>query len=150
MRDDTLPVISNVTTINYSLNANSSFTVNASVSDNSRVDEVTLWYRLNNNSFDNCPVTTYSAENNFSSTQGYGNWYYQEWTGSAYQNMNWDSGNNRWQGTYTWNLLWGSGGHSDSYETVRTWESPSDGTVNIFGNAHKTDTGCAPGTFIIT
>ena len=44
---------------------------------------------------------TYSASAGFSGVQGSNSWYYQEYDGSGYTDLSWDSANNRWQGSAT-------------------------------------------------
>ena len=77
--------------------------------------------------------TSWTASTDFSSTQGANNWYYQQWTGSAYQNMTWST--DHWQGSYTWCRLDQNSCHPQTYQPTRKWLAPSDGTINISGNA---------------
>lgn len=92
--------------------------------------------------------TAYTASTDFSSTQGYRNWYYQQYTGSVYQNMTWDSGNSLWKGSYEYCRLWGDGGHPQTYESARKWVSPAADTLTITGNAHDNDGGGGNGVIV--
>ena len=92
---------------------------------------------------------TWTASSDFSSTQGYRNWYYQEWTGLAYQNMSWISGSNYWRGSETYCITSGNGGHpGDAYDAARKWVSPSAGTLHITGNAHDVNTANGDGVYV--
>ncbi|MFA5794468.1 MAG: fibronectin type III domain-containing protein [Candidatus Brocadiia bacterium] len=96
-------------------------------------------------STDNAFVFVYQASTGFTSTQGANNWYYQEWTGGFYQDMNWDPANNRWQGSYVYNLLWSSACHPDTYEPARKWMSPANYGLTITGNVQKSNLGGGDG-----
>src|SRR5207237_1361302 len=83
---------------------------------------------------------SYRASTDFSSAQGYRNWYYLESTGAA---MSFDSANNRWQGSETYSLLWAGGGHpGNAVDAVLQWRTPSAGTIRITGNAADGDPRC--------
>ncbi|HEY0828157.1 MAG TPA: glycoside hydrolase family 43 protein [Bacilli bacterium] len=89
------------------------------------------------------PAISYSwwkASVNFSTVQGQNNWYYKN--GAGYTNMTWDSGRNSWVGAYFYNLIWSpSQMHPDVNDTVRAWQAPRAGQVNISGVFKKANTG---------
>jgi len=76
---------------------------------------------------------TWVASTGYSSTQGANQWYYKEWTGSAYQNMTWNAGNGWWNGTYTTCIVGNSWQHPENYLSARTWVSPQTGSTRITG-----------------
>lgn len=53
----------------------------------------------------------FNAEADFSSTQGYKNWYYQEYFQGTYQDMTWIPLNGWWQGSFENCILGNSWGH---------------------------------------
>jgi len=53
----------------------------------------------------------FNAGADFSSMQGYKNWYYQEYFEGTYQNMTWDPVNGRWQGSLGYCILGNTWGH---------------------------------------
>lgn len=83
----------------------------------------------------------YTASVDFSSTQGTYQWYYQQWNGSTYSDMTWDTGSGRWKGSSTYCLIMNSSQHPDGNDSVRKWVAPSTGTVRVKGNAHKASSG---------
>ncbi|MCD9023749.1 hypothetical protein [Cohnella silvisoli] len=79
----------------------------------------------------------YSASGGFSQTQGVNQWSYEQWNGTAYSNMTWDSGNNRWKGAQDNVIIGSSWQHPDTNDSVRTWTAPKLGVVNVAGLAKK-------------
>lgn len=85
---------------------------------------------------------TYVLARDFSTQQGRRNWYYMEKNGDAYQNLNWDSTQQKWAGTGTYNLIWAPAKmHPDGNDTVLAWKAPKDGKVQIMGNPKKDNSG---------
>jgi hypothetical protein len=89
------------------------------------------------------PITVpniFRASTDFGSSQGLNNWaYFQQYTpysSSMYlTNMNWDGTNNRWRGNEDYVLIagnWMSPG--ETYNAVRKWIAPKDGTILVSGN----------------
>jgi parallel beta-helix repeat protein len=88
----------------------------------------------------------WQASADFGNTQGNHGWYYQEWNGSAYQDMHFDAASNRWQGSQPLCLLGPDWAHPDSgREPAREWVSPTAGTATITGNVHALGTGGGDG-----
>lgn len=96
-----------------------------------------------NNSFDTTfwnpsvsytQFNSYSFSQGFSATQGDNQWHYQQWNGSGYSNMTWDSGNNRWVGAQAFNLIANAWLHPDTNDAVLAWKAPHAGTIRIVGN----------------
>ncbi|GGD62289.1 hypothetical protein [Paenibacillus nasutitermitis] len=81
----------------------------------------------------------YSASGGFSQTQGTNQWSYEQWNGTVYSNMTWDSGNVRWNGAQSNVLVGGGWQHPDTNDSVRTWTAPKAGVVNVAGIAKKGD-----------
>jgi hypothetical protein len=93
----------------------------------------------------------YPAFSDFSSVQGQRNWYYQQWNGSTYSNMTWDSANNRWQGSETFILVGDNWQHPDnSYDSVRKWVAPNSGKVRLSGIARKSLLGVGGDGVVVT
>ncbi|WP_042202742.1 RHS repeat domain-containing protein [Paenibacillus camerounensis] len=88
---------------------------------------------------------TYRASAGFSSQQGLNQWFYQQWNGSTYSNMTWDSSNGRWKGTPTYTLVMSNAQHPDAQDSVRKWLSPKSGKIIITGNVKKGDTSTGDG-----
>jgi len=84
------------------------------------------------------PAGSYTLSSDFSSIQGSDGWYYKEWNGSSYSDLSWDTGNNRWQGSYGLNLIWSPAMlHPDTNDTVIAWKAPQSGTVSVTGTATR-------------
>jgi len=82
--------------------------------------------------------TIYKFADQFSSTQGSGQWYYMQLSGSTYSNMTWNSGISAWKGNYTYNLIWQPAGiHPDTNDSVIGWKAPTAGTITVTGNVKK-------------
>lgn len=78
----------------------------------------------------------HNASTQFHGIQGENGWYYQQFDGSGYTDMQWDTGQEVWQGST--NALsiaddWQSA--SNGLDSVRKWISPSDGRIRITGTA---------------
>lgn len=87
-------------------------------------------------------LDTYVFGRDFSTTQGDRGWYYMQAVSNGYQNMAWDSGQGKWKGSGTYNLIWAPGNlHPDSNDTVLAWKAQKAGTVQIIGNPKKVDVG---------
>jgi hypothetical protein len=82
------------------------------------------------------------------STQGYNNWYYQEWNGVRYENMRFDPKKNQWKGRREFCLIGLDLAHPQGGEAVRKWVSPINGTIVITGNVHDLDVNCGDGVFV--
>lgn len=89
------------------------------------------------------PVTnaSYTASTGFSSTQGLNQWYYQQWNGSSYSNLTWDSGNSRWKGAQDYVLIGNNWQHPQTNDSVRVWKSPITGVARISGTVKKGGSG---------
>ncbi|MCX6338971.1 MAG: lamin tail domain-containing protein [Candidatus Aureabacteria bacterium] len=91
------------------------------------------------------PVIVYSASEDFSSTQGYRQWYYQKYQGEEYSDLVWNEADGRWQTAISgWAppAIWGSGSHpSSTAEAARKWVAPVWGKLTIAVNARKADVG---------
>jgi len=87
------------------------------------------------------PTITYNqsdvASVQFSSVQGGGNWFYQEWDGTTYRNLSWNSSTNYWVGSHPFNLIAPGALHPNQYDSVLKWEAPKTGIVRITGKAAK-------------
>ena len=96
-----------------------------------------------------CPTgstTTYHAQDDFSSTQGYRNWYYLYGSGTP---MTFDSTAGWWIGNETYLLLWNNGGHpGNGSDAIRQWVAPQAGSVRITGNALDINAGCGGGVSV--
>jgi YD repeat-containing protein len=87
---------------------------------------------------------TYTASVDFSTTQGYRNWYYLDSSGAQMYFNGW-----AWQGPETYLLLWGNGGHPGNvYDAVRQWRAPSNGSVHITGSVADANTSCGSGVIV--
>lgn len=82
----------------------------------------------------------YKASKGFSGGQGWHRWYYQQWNGTSYSNMTWDTVNNRWHGSQTYCQIMQSKQHPDTNDSVRKWVAPYAGTVKITGTVKKENT----------
>lgn len=86
------------------------------------------------------PKITYitsSAIKEFSSIQGDGNWYYQEWNGKEYKDLTWNADLKQWQGCTFWLRIAREFQHPDGNDSVRKWVAPKDGKINITGKVAK-------------
>ena len=91
-------------------------------------------------------TTTYHAQDDFSGTQGYRNWYYLYGSGTP---MTFDSTAGWWRGNETWLLLWDNGGHpGNGADAIRRWVAPQAGSVRITGNASDINAGCGGGVSV--
>jgi PKD repeat protein len=86
---------------------------------------------------------TYQASADFSSTQGFRNWFYLYGAGTP---MTFDSAANWWRGNEAFLLLWGDGGHpGNAGDAIRRWVAPQAGSIRITGNAIDLDAACGAG-----
>ena len=89
--------------------------------------------------------TTYRASTDFSTTQGYRNWYYISDTSDTL--MSYRSDYNVWEGAegaYQW--LWTNGGHPMYWhDAIRQWRAPSAGNIQITGSASDANANCGDG-----
>jgi hypothetical protein len=81
--------------------------------------------------------TTYRASTDFSTSQGYRNWYYLDSNNNL---MTFDAANNWWTGMEGGSscclILWSTGGHPGAYtDAVRQWRAPQAGSIRISGTA---------------
>jgi hypothetical protein len=89
---------------------------------------------------------TYHAQDDFSSTQGYRNWYYLYGSGTP---MTFDTTAGWWQGNEQYLLLWANGAHPGSgADAIRQWVAPQAGSVRITGNAGDVNAGCGGGVSV--
>ena len=87
---------------------------------------------------------TYQASADFSSTQGFRNWYYLYGSGTQ---MVFNGGG--WQGNETYLALWGDGGHpGNNSDAIRRWTAPQAGSISITGNAADVHTSCGAGVTV--
>ena len=87
--------------------------------------------------------TTYHAQDDFSGTQGYRNWYYLYGSGTP---MTFDATAGWWRGNETYLVLWNYGGHpGNGSDAIRRWVAPQAGSVRITGNAWDDNPGCGGG-----
>ncbi|AIQ17116.1 hypothetical protein H70357_10925 [Paenibacillus sp. FSL H7-0357] len=93
------------------------------------------------------PVIAYmeasSAQDQYSSTQGQGNWYYQEWDGTKYTDLKYK--NNQWEGLTPYTIILNDFQHPDQTDSVRKWIAPKSGKIRISGNVAKSSTGGGDG-----
>ena len=91
-------------------------------------------------------ATTYRASADFSTTQGYRNWYYLYGSGVP---MTFDSAANAWRGNEAYLLLWAYGGHpGNAGDAIRKWVAPQAGSIRITGNAFDRDARCGSGATV--
>ncbi|WP_176560212.1 S8 family serine peptidase [Brevibacillus dissolubilis] len=89
--------------------------------------------------------SSYTASQDFSNIQGQNNWYYQEWTGSAYQQLRYVDSGNFWNGSYTYTSIFPNRQETDAYDSVRSWVAPRQGTVRVSGNVAQQFADCGDG-----
>ena len=88
--------------------------------------------------------TSYQASVDFSSTQGFRNWYYLYGSGTPMTFVDGD-----WQGNEAYLMLWESGGHpGNSSDAIRRWKTPQAGSINITGRAFDTNIRCGSGVSV--
>lgn len=89
------------------------------------------------------PVIAYldahATDVEYSNIQGTNNWYYQQWNGSAYTNLQYK--NNQWEGSTATTLILKDFQHPDQNDSVRTWSAPKSGMIHIAGNVAKVNKG---------
>ena len=87
--------------------------------------------------------TLADSMNEFSSTQGQGNWHYGYYDKPSSANFvpdTWDNANSWWAGSETYCLLFANGGHPGSTDwSVRRWVAETSGTIHITGVLAKSD-----------
>jgi hypothetical protein len=87
---------------------------------------------------------TYQASTDFSSTQGFQNWFYLYGAGTP---MTFSGGN--WQGNEAFLLLNVDGGHPGNLsDAIRRWKAPQAGSITITGNASDLDPSCGAGASV--
>lgn len=85
--------------------------------------------------------TIYSASADFSSTQGFKNWYYRDGAGNL---LNWNG--SEWQGNETWLRVFAGAEHpGQNSDAVRRWTASQPGYITISGNARDGDPNCGDG-----
>lgn len=88
---------------------------------------------------------SWTAFDSFSNGQGVNQWYYDYYsisTPGVYQAMSWDSANSSWKGNATYLFAGSNWQHpEDSYNSVRKWIAPRDGTISISGTAKLDSSG---------
>jgi hypothetical protein len=87
---------------------------------------------------------TFQASVDFSSTQGFRNWFYLYGAGTQ---MTFSTGS--WHGNEQYLELYGNGGHPGNVsDAVRRWTAPQAGTLTITGTAFDQNTGCGTGAAV--
>ncbi|REE87479.1 parallel beta-helix repeat protein [Paenibacillus taihuensis] len=89
-------------------------------------------------------ATTYSASAGFSGTQGQNQWYYQKLSGTTYTNMTtYDAASPaKWKESSGYPYVRSDFQHPDStYDAVRKWVAPGNGTIDITGGVRLGGTG---------
>ena len=85
---------------------------------------------------------SWTASAGFSATKGNANWYYLDWNGSSYNDMNYDSVNSRWKGGADSCLVGADWQHPDNgRDSVRRWVAPASGVISITGTARMASSG---------
>ena len=92
-------------------------------------------------------IPIYQASTDFSSTQGYQNWYYVEKTTSGYLNMSWNAAGGYWNGVNSWCRVAKEWQHPQANDSVRKWVAPYSGTIIVSsnGNVRKIDASSGDG-----
>lgn len=114
--------------------------------DGTSTDNMPQGYSVNNNTLYSSTsalpsvmtITSNSwvASSGFSGTNGSNQWYYQQWNGSNYSDITYDSGNSRWYGSEANLFVASNWQHPDAnYDSVRKWTSPKAGRISISGTA---------------
>jgi hypothetical protein len=94
---------------------------------------------------------TFLASEGFSNVQGKNNWYYQEWDGSSYIDMTWNSSLGRWMGYTTDSLVADTWQHPErATDSVRKWVAPQSGSINITSNVAKRSNGLGGDGVVVT
>jgi len=97
-------------------------------------------YALIHNEYYGERGSPWHASRDFSAEQGAQDWFYQNWDGSSYWEMAFDSWNNRWQGFGQWCQVGSTWQHPGSAcDAVRTWISPITGRISIGGSFRDAD-----------
>jgi hypothetical protein len=96
-------------------------------------------------------LPTFLASEGFSSVQGKNNWYYQEWNGSSYVDMTWNSSFGRWAGYTTDSIIADNWQHPErATDSVRKWVAPQSGSINITSNVAKRFNGLGGDGVVVT
>ena len=90
-------------------------------------------------------IDVYNAQTDYSSTQGYRNWYYQYFNGSTYANMTYGYssviGGTTWSKPGTWCLVYADTVHpGNSAESTRRWNINGNYSALMVGNVRKQNT----------
>ena len=75
----------------------------------------------------------YRFSEGFSDEQGANNWYYKEWDGSRYTDMQWDATAGRWKGRGKSCQVWQGAAHPDATDAVIAWKAPRAGDITVQG-----------------
>lgn len=112
-----------------------------------------IYFVVNNNkdsSYDSTiwkPIIAYldsnTVEEEYSNIQGSANWYYQQWDGSMYTNLQYK--NNQWEGKTPYTIILKDFQHPDQTDSVRKWVAPKSGKIRIAGNVAKSNPGGGDG-----
>jgi hypothetical protein len=87
----------------------------------------------------------YKASEAYNTTkQGNQFWYYQDWNGSTYQNMTYNSSIDSWQGREEWSRIGFRGADKmhpgrSNIDSVHTFEAPVNGTIAVTSLIKKYD-----------
>jgi hypothetical protein len=89
-------------------------------------------------------MAIYRASVDFSSVQGFRNWYYIYGSGNP---MTFSEG--KWRGNEKYLELDANGGHpGDLSDAIRRWKAPQAGTLTISGTAFDQNPGCGAGSTV--
>lgn len=84
--------------------------------------------------------STWQANADFNSEQGFQNWSYQSWNGASYSDMKYNASKNVWAGPRSLCLISPVWMHPDLHcDPTLTWTSPITGKVTVNGNVHDLD-----------
>lgn len=78
-----------------------------------------------------CGVDSYQQFSDLSRVQGLNEWYYQQWDGTSYSSMTWNTSLNMWVGDQTFCRVFRGGMHPDTNNAVMEWKAPRTGTIKI-------------------
>jgi hypothetical protein len=106
-----------------------------------QTDKIQFIYDNNGNLVEKMKIyrdnETYVASSDFSSNQGGNYWYYQEWDGKEYKNLEWDDALKQWKGSQDWLRVAREFQHPDGNDSVRKWVAPKRGEIKITGKVAK-------------
>ena len=128
---------SRLVTLNSGANTITVVAKDNSAAQNSSTVSITVNYSVTG-------ALTFQASVDFSSTQGFRNWYYLYGSGTPMTFVT-----DQWKGNETYLLLSADGGHpGNSSDAIRRWTAPQAGSISISGNASDANTGCGSGAAV--